>query len=328
VIAGLLFYLFPRVKALFTSVKTKVDEITVGNMNDAASEAKGMGLVGPGTRGFSKIAALEWYRSLGIITHGNPDLGALMYKGGSWRAGSPPSIPKELEARIAPLFSIDPTAFFQSQGFTNLQEASDRLGGLDKWARKRGYFSFAGFIYTNYGGKVSPVPDGWFDDLMDAAITMPKETMGIIACYPELIADSHLQEWSQMLNDGIAGKYGPDYPSDAAQDCLGRLIVNASTREGDGWMSIDVTGVDCRKLDLSGAKIAKVSLSMDQINQATAYEGTDFTGVDIKGFDPSKKTLRGAIMPEDATSPRLFRWTTDKTPAPGTIWVDGKRPWG
>ena len=143
-----------------------------------------------------------------------------------------------------------------------------------------------------------------------------------------MLSDADLVAMSTLLDQAIDLKYGGLYPTALAQDCLAKLVVEASRRDSDIWRDMKVGRLNSSRLALDGAVLAKTKIGLPQLNSATSYEGADFRGIDIKGFDPSKKSLRNAIMPEDASSPRLFQWMTGICPTPETIWIDGKRPWG
>ena len=166
------------------------------------------------------------------------------------------------------------------------------------------------------------------DLVMDALVNMPEDALPFIKSYPQLLTDDQMITVSSLLTDGLKGEYGPSYPTGLTQGALNSIVAAASKRDGDAWKKLNLSAINETGLNLSGAKIAKINLPIERISKASSFAGADFTGVDLKGFDPSRKSLKGAKLPEDSNSPRLFRWTTGITPSPGTIWLDGSRPWG
>lgn len=233
-----------------------------------------------------------------------------------------------MRAAIAPQFVISVDQFLESEGFASLAAARESLGDLDEWARDHGVFCFSALIYKNYGGTITNLNEDQADNLFDAVQTMPWEALSIIQEFPQLLNGTDLRAASQLLDRIIGGQTAEPYPMQEVVNAMSKVIVEASHRPSFVWQGLELSNVVPGEIDLSGAIIANVNLPLDKITEAKAFEGCDFRGVNIKGFNPSGRSLKRAIMPEDANSPRLFRWTTGIRPSEGTTWVDGTRPWG
>jgi len=323
------YFLTPWFTASLSRARTTTAAANVKLFADAIERAKSSGIRGPGTYGFSKEKALAWYREKGLITEArDPDMSQIAFRDGVWLVIPTAANAKELYASVAPRFHVNWNDFLQAQGYSTIEAAQAEFGNLDDWALRNGYFSFNALVYENYGGRISILTKDQASMLLDAAVNLPEAALGVITNYPSLLADADLKDFASLLNQAIAGDYGDDYPADLAQVCLARIAVDASMRQSDIWKEINTDNLKMTDVDIAGAVLAKTHLTMEQINSAKGYEGVDFRDVELVGFDPSGKSLRGAIMPEDAASARLFRWSTGVRPSPGTIWVDGKRPWG
>lgn len=329
VLCVLAYVAYPGARDAFRNAKKTAAAANVKLFSDAVEKAHSSGQRGAGTEGFSKKAALQWYLDTGLISGSRePDMSRLVFRQGIWSAADTPQTEKDLYTLLAAQFVVDWKTFLQAQGFSSPEDAVATFGNLDDWARKNGYFSFNALVYDNYGGSILHLTGTNADAVVDSAVTMPVAAFEVLTAYPQLLADADLAALSMLIEQALEGKYGSMYPTPMAQDCLGRIVVEASTRPGDVWKDIVLKHLDAARLDLTGAVLIKTNLDVKQINQATSYEEADFSGMELLGFDPSGRSLRNAIMPEDASSPRLFRWSTGVRPQPGTVWVDGKRPWG
>lgn len=323
------YFAKPWFLAAVTHAKTTTAEANVKLFADAVERAKSSGRKGLGTYGYSKEKALEWYREQGLVSRDrNPDMSQLAFRNGIWNVIPTAANELELYEKVAKQFVVDWRDFLQAQGFNTLDEAQTAFGNLDEWARRNGYFCFNSLVLENYGGRVNAMTKDQATVLLDAAIKMPGACLPVIESYPDILTDDDLADFASLISQATSGVYGSDYPIKSANECLGSIVVNASTRPTDVWKKIDAIGLDTSGVALSGAILKNTNLTIKQINAASGYDETDFRGIDLAGFDPSKKSLRGARMPDDAASARLFRWTTGIKPSPGTVWIDGKRPWG
>ena len=329
ILATVAYYGYPEAKEAVAAKKTEFVAADVQKLNDYSSNSIMLGITGQGTKGYSKLNAWKWYERQRLVNSGMPDMTHLIYRDGVWKMGNPPQDGAGLLSVINPHFTVSAGEFLKDKGYETIADAKSALGPLDAWAQDQGSVSFVGYIYNNYsGGVIRPLKEEEADLVMDALVNMPEDALPFIKSYPQLLTDDQMITVSSLLTDGLKGEYGPSYPTGLTQGALNSIVAAASKRDGDAWKKLNLSAINETGLNLSGAKIAKINLPIERISKASSFAGADFTGVDLKGFDPSRKSLKGAKLPEDSNSPRLFRWTTGITPSPGTIWLDGSRPWG
>lgn len=105
------------------------------------------------------------------------------------------------------------------------------------------------------------------------------------------------------------------------------LINGRSGIAGMSFQGWDLSGLTTTSKSLNSVDVRNTNITAAQLNTATNYGWMKADATNLSGFNPTGKSMNGATF-TGITTPQQFVTATGITPGPGTIWIDGTRPWG
>ena len=287
----ILAFAVPAVVSALRGSQATGGEAAVKTLNEAAIRARLKDMLGPGTVGSDKVAALDWYLDQNLIQNTKrPDISDINFLYGFWSVPLWNSVEEfnqtavlsgeALEAAIAARTGYGTfLQLLQANGSNTFQEFMDRTGftSLEQFAGVTGTSTLNLDYIANTPGAISYIIENF--DQFDAA------SISSIATQNNLTQEQRLGLFEKLKpTSQTTGATGPG---------LARLLEDI-TRQPNGYGELDVSGLNFSSLGSPNADYTKTNVSMGQINQLGYIQGT-FTGMDLTGLNLTNKYLSADI---------------------------------
>ena len=290
----ILAFAVPAVVSALRGSQATGDEAALKTLNEAAIRAKLKDMLGPGTIGSDKVAALDWYLDQNLIQNTKrPDISKLSYSFGQWGETQWDSIDTfKSEFLYSPQEHQDYLA--RDWGYADMAEMLVDVGqpNVEAMATSWGYDNFYNMA-TDYG-----YPDVNLDKIMN--------TPGAV----EYLANN-MSEFTNAQIEGLIFPRGPNLFSHEQYLSLFEAVKkNPNANSGTAFGMLDELGrtypttyglIDVSDLDFSagtlfGSNYNKTNITVAQLNSVPTgalFQG-NFEGIDLTGLNLNGRSIGGA----------------------------------
>jgi prepilin-type N-terminal cleavage/methylation domain-containing protein len=253
----------------------------VKTLNEAATRSRVKGIVGAGTFGSDKNAAIEWYQTQKLVPpNENILINEITYYFGQWSAT------KDIEGKLAfegqwvdPAFNPTSPAAVASA----LASLPDQRGNP---ATYRLWIATLNAALDIPGSDSASIQTGLQNELLHATTGTADPLLGTVATNPGLAQ----ADWSKVET------YGLDFSN---RDLSGtNLSGDQLSQAGSIFQNTNLQGLNLTEWDTSGkylwnANLANSTITGSQLNSAAELQALNLSGTDLTGWAPTGLNLQG-----------------------------------